>query len=324
MDKAIYVSIIVPVYNVENYLVRCVESILRQTYTNYEVLLVDDGSTDLSGKLCDEYAEKYEKIRSLHKENGGLSDARNYGLDYAKGNYVTFIDSDDYIGESYLNILTDLVKQYDVKMASFIPKSVLDNGKMDFMESGDHRGCLKKEDALRCMCIKKYFGVSACAKLYAIELFQNIKYPQNRLYEDLLTTPYLMALCDKVAYSESIQYYYVQRADSITHKAVTERDLSVFDGLKRLIEFADQYFPEVHDAAVCRYVDDSFDTIIHRLVFDKDYMGKILRIRKNCINYWKEGIRNPYVSRSKKMQLRLLLLNVRLYRMLYRYRNETR
>lgn len=324
MADVIFVSVIVPVYNVENYLERCVQSILSQTYTEFEVLLVDDGSTDASGELCDRYAQQYEKIRSLHKVNGGLSDARNYGMEHAEGNYYTFIDSDDYIGVDYLKILVDLVLLYNVKMASFIPKSVVDNGRTEYLASSDHRGCLKREEALECMCRKKYFGVSACAKLYARELFETRKYPKGRLYEDLLTTPYLMALCDKVAYSDSIQYYYVQRSDSIMHKKITDRDLSVFDGLDRLVRFMDENYPNVHDAAICRYIDDSFDTIIHRLTYDEEYNSKILKVRNICGKYWKEGIKNPYISKGKKIQLAMLLMNAKLYKAVYQIRNKNK
>ena len=114
MEKLI--SVIVPVYNVEKYLSRCIESILRQTYPYFELILVDDGSPDKSGKICDKYAKKDERIKVLHKENGGVSSARNIGLDYAKGEYISFIDSDDWVRENYLEKLLAPMLQYDVQM----------------------------------------------------------------------------------------------------------------------------------------------------------------------------------------------------------------
>ena len=105
MSDEMLVSIVVPVYKVEKYINRCVESILKQTYKNFELILVDDGSPDMCPHICDEYAAKYDFIRVIHKKNGGLSDARNHGIEVAKGNYITFIDSDDYVSVDYLEIL---------------------------------------------------------------------------------------------------------------------------------------------------------------------------------------------------------------------------
>ena len=108
------------------------------------------------------------------------------------------------------------------------------------------------------------------------------------------------------------------------HKQVTDRDFSVFEGLENLVKFIDEKYPKIHDAAVCRFIDDSFDTIIHRLAYDKDYEKKIVKVKKICKKYWKEGTRNPYLSRMKRLQLRILLFNVKLYRGIYLVRNNSK
>ena len=114
--EQIKVSVIVPVYNVEKYLDRCITSILKQTHPDFELLLIDDGSRDSSGNICDAWAQADARISVFHKENGGLSDARNYGIDHAKGEYITFVDSDDYVGRDYLKTLVGLVQEYGAQI----------------------------------------------------------------------------------------------------------------------------------------------------------------------------------------------------------------
>ena len=111
------VSVVIPVYNVEKYLIRCLESVILQTYRNLEIVLVDDGSTDNSGKICDEYAERDSRIKVIHKENGGLSDARNVGIKSASADYIVFIDSDDYVKNVYVQSLVEIALRYDVDIA---------------------------------------------------------------------------------------------------------------------------------------------------------------------------------------------------------------
>ena len=122
------ISVIIPVYNVSQYLPRCIESVINQTYQNLEIILVDDGATDDSGVICDDYARKDPRIRVVHKENGGLSSARNAGIQIARGEYLTFIDSDDYVDRDYTEFLYELVCQYSAKMAIFSHTVFYDNG----------------------------------------------------------------------------------------------------------------------------------------------------------------------------------------------------
>ena len=130
------ISVIVSIYKVEKYLRRCVDSILNQSYTDFELLLIDDGSPDDCPQICDEYARQDDRVRVFHKPNGGLSDARNFGIDRMKGDYVSFIDSDDYVGPDYLRILMDLIKEYAVPVAAVTHLCVF-NGETSFVSSND-------------------------------------------------------------------------------------------------------------------------------------------------------------------------------------------
>lgn len=178
------ISVIVPIYKVEQFLDECVESILCQTYTKFELILVDDGSPDRCGKMCDAYKEKDTRIRVIHKENGGLSDARNAGMKIAMGEYFTFVDSDDFVSNDYLAVLMQAAQEYDADIVQG-----------DFTEIKDKLGTknnyqaqlFTREEALVSLLKQKTVHVSAWAKLYRRESFFNIEYPKGRINEDKLT-----------------------------------------------------------------------------------------------------------------------------------------
>lgn len=311
------VSIIVPVYNVQDYLRACIDSLLGQTYTNFELLLIDDGSPDESGAVCEEYAQRDSRIKVYHKENGGLSDARNYGIERAGGTYLTFVDSDDCVSPRYLEVLMEMVHRYHTRMACV---DCFVTSRMDtaLPEGAFESECLPAELVLRRACLHDGCGFSAWGKIYHRRLFETIRYPKGKLYEDLLTTPYLMAQCDRIAVSRKKLYCWVQRPGSIVHHAIGPRDLELLHYLSDFLDFMDETYPAQHEAAVCRCIDDIFATIVHRLVYQEDYLEKIGWILENSRRYWGEGRTNRCLSRGKKIQWRLMNLSPRLYRLAYR------
>lgn len=215
-EKKPLISVIVPCYNVEPYVSKCIESIINQSYITLEIILVDDGSSDNSGKICDEFAQKDNRITVIHKKNGGLSDARNVGIEIAKGEYFTFIDSDDYITDDYIDSLYELIVTYQAQMSisvfnSFYEGSVptKDNRKTSLSK------VFNSEEALITMFYQKDFDNNACAKLYHRSLFNNIRFPKGKLYEDLATTYLLIQQCKKIAYTNYKNYYYLLRSNSI-------------------------------------------------------------------------------------------------------------
>lgn len=217
MDELI--SVIVPIYNVAQYVEKCVASIVRQTYRRLEIILVDDGSTDNSGAICDRLAETEERIRVLHKSNGGLSDARNAGIEQAKGTYYVFIDSDDYIDEHMIEVLYHAlyVNKADISVCGF--QAVDEEGR--FLEKlsskGLKTGCYTKEYV---------FGESykpdgwnyivAWNKLYRSSIFQQIQFAKGKLHEDEFIFHHIIGQCGKIAVIEDKCYYYLQRQKSIT------------------------------------------------------------------------------------------------------------
>lgn len=315
-DKPL-VSVIVPVYNVEPWLRRCVDSILRQDYTDFELLLIDDGSTDHSGAICDEYAHQNERIFAYHKENGGLSDARNFGIDRARGDFISFVDSDDYVGPDYLRILVETQDQFQadaviLKMVSTHAENV------KLTASSDQRAVLQPKDAVRKVVCNSIAGVSACGKLYRRHLFASRRFPVGMLYEDLHTIPYLLGDCQLCAYSTSVQYYYYMRTGSITH-TISDRAIEMWNGgIEQLYGYFEQKDPEAVDCVVCRYVSFGFNNIINNLSCSKDYTHKAKLFRDRHLNWWKKGLKNPYLTKKEKLKAFLFLINVDLYRWFHR------
>lgn len=214
------ISIIIPVYKVEKYLEKCIESVLKQTYTNLQIILVDDGSPDNCGKICDEYAKKDPRIEVIHKVNGGLSDARNVGIAKAKGKYIGFVDSDDYIKEDMYEILINLIKEYDADVSICNLYDVID-GKEYIRNNEDGIQEYSRLEILKEVLLDKNIQSYAWNKLYKKKLFDEIKYPIGKKYEDIGTTFYVFEKCNKIVVTSEPEYYYLKRSDSLVNN-VTE------------------------------------------------------------------------------------------------------
>ena len=218
-EKAL-ISLIIPVYKVEKYSEKCIQSVINQTYENLQIILVDDGSPDNCGKICDEYAKKDHRIEVIHKSNGGLSDARNKGLEIAKGEYIGFVDSDDYIEADMYEVLYNLLKQYnaDVSICNFYTVS---QGKISIKNADNGINEYNRIEILKEILLDKNIQSYAWNKLYKKELFDEIKYPIRKKYEDIGTTFYLFEKCNKIVVTSEPEYYYLKRADSLVNN-VTE------------------------------------------------------------------------------------------------------
>ncbi len=211
------ISVIVPCYKVEKYLPKCVDSILTQTYNNLEILLVDDGSPDQCGHICDEYAKIDGRIKIIHKLNGGLSDARNVAIDVATGEYIAFVDSDDYVANNYIETLYKLTQKYEAKISIVNPLCVDEDGNINHIFDGDGIEYIwHSKEAVEHMFYQELFDTSAWGKLYHRSLFDNgIRYPKSLCWEDLPTTYRLFLETDKIAFKNIELYFYLLRNDSI-------------------------------------------------------------------------------------------------------------
>lgn len=189
---------------------------MAQIYHNLEIILVDDGSPDKCGKICDEYAAKDSRIRVIHKKNGGLSDARNVAIDVAKGEYLTFMDSDDTISEDHIEELYRLVEKYDCKLSICQWQTFREGNELVIKQKLAKEICYQTpREAVTSMYYQEEFDNAACVKLYHKSLFDEIRFPKGLLFEDDYTVYRLLFKSDKVAYSNKITYYYLLRSDSI-------------------------------------------------------------------------------------------------------------
>ena len=221
------ISVIIPVYNVEDYLPRCVDSVLAQTYTNLEIFLVDDGSPDNCGKICDDYAARDKRIKVIHKKNGGLSDARNAALDLCCGEYISFVDSDDYVSEDFVESLYHAIKTHHSRLAIC--------GFMKFDERGhiaaDYTPSSQEEAVSGAKMMETVWRPSACNKLYEKSLFNGLRYPYGKLYEDLFIYHDILAQVDRAVLTGKNSYYYFNRQNSIINKKYDIRNTDLIEGL---------------------------------------------------------------------------------------------
>lgn len=309
------ISVIVPVYNVENYLDRCIKSILEQSYTKFELLLIDDGSTDNSLNICGKYQQLDTRIRLFHKENAGPSDARNYGLDHMKGRYVTFIDSDDFVGSDYLRILYEMMTEgkHDstiLGVRDFYMEPELEN---DLCE--DNRIIIENKDIFRELLGFDKFTWSPCGKLFRVELFYHNRFPSGVLYEDLQLIPYILCQCASIAYSSAKQYYYyINSAGSITHTINEERIKMWESGFDRLIGFAENNKPDDFAYLEARLCTCIFWDVIDRLFFSEKYQDISRALRKKYRVHLEKAWRLPGLTLKGKIKVYLFLINTGLYR----------
>ncbi len=294
------VSLIIPVYNVESFLEECLNSVEKQTYGDFECILVDDGSTDQSGKMCDKYAETHENTRVIHKENGGLSDARNVGVEACDGEFVVFMDSDDYVTEDYLEYLVSLTEKYKTDIAIAGVKKFEDGTVPEIIPKEETEKVLSKEKVLEKICYGEY-GIYAPSKIYRRELVLENKYPAGKFYEDLATTYRIVGACqgENIAFGSREIYYWRQRTGSITKSKINEDHLYGITAGKGLVEYMEKNYPSVVPAAKVRAANKIID-LAYRLVMGKNDKVLFRALKKEIKPLKGDILKNPKASLSVK------------------------
>lgn len=227
------ISVIVPIYNVECYLKTCIDSIVNQTYSNLEIILVDDGSPDKSPEICDEYAKNDSRVKVIHQENGGLAHARNVGIAKSSGEYLTFIDSDDYVSNDYVESLYKGIAELgaDISLASFYPftkenELAISYSELSFTEV-TREECFKRYGAIKADLSMPF--ISACNKLYKRDLFSSIRFPIGKLYEDAFSTYKLLDNAKKIVFTSTYLYFYRLNPQSILGQSFKEKHLEMVE-----------------------------------------------------------------------------------------------
>lgn len=303
------VSVIVPVYNVEKYLNKCIDSLINQTYKNIEILLIDDGSTDKSGKICDSLKNKYKNIKVYHKENGGLSDSRNYGIEKAKGKYVMFIDSDDYIDCDFIQKLLYSLINNNSDICSGA-KKYEHYSKITIINDGDGFSLSSKE-TLKKMILKQDIDNSVCDKIFKKELFDNIKFPENRYYEDIATTYKLMLNSVYISHVNHVYYHYVMRSNSISKE---EFNYKQFDSLLFTMQQKKdivRIYPDLLLECNANYYLELMSTLrrINKSTNKKNFKVENKKIKKLFKVDFINIMKNPYIPIYKKIMAIFIYFN---------------
>lgn len=241
------VSVIVPVYNVERYLNECVQSILHQSYQNLEIILIDDGSLDNCGKMCDEFVKQDERVRVIHKQNGGLSDARNVGIEMASGDYITFIDSDDYVMPDMIESLMDIIidRDVDIVQCNFMRQhnDWIDKKGLDY--TSGMQCTVYTKNKMSVYLKGKKINTATWGKIYKISLFQEIRFPVGKLHEDVFTTYKLIHEANSIATVDNIGYVYRINENSITTSKFSPKKLDSIYGAIERAEFIGKNYPDL-------------------------------------------------------------------------------
>lgn len=302
---SIKVSIIVPVYNVENYLKQCLDSILNQSLKEIEVIVINDGSTDRSGSICDDYSKKDNRIKVCHTKNNGLSAARNKGLELASGEYIGFVDSDDYIRKDMIKNLYDACKvnSADIGVCN-ISRNIQNYS--DCFETK----ILDKEQGLKECFNGILYRFSPCNKIYRKECFEGIKFPEGRIHEDLSTTYKIFSNANKTAYINYIGYIYFERKNSILTKKFSENRLQSFLAWDEILEFMLNKYPKLEREVIACFgywcIDYSFKIIngVNDKFKTKEYLNVISKsISDNKI----------YILRNKKLRIKEKIILAMIY-----------
>ncbi len=247
------ISIIVPVYKVEPYLDECVKSIADQTYTDIEVILIDDGSPDKCPSICDAWTQKDARIKVIHKKNGGLSDARNAGLRIAKGEYIAFIDSDDYIAPTMLEELLSKLIETDSEISACGVEMLWEDGKSECLTS-NFCGVLNNYEAMDALLSESYLKQPVWYKLYKRSVVEGIYFEAGKCHEDVFFSYLPISRAKRVCVFDTPLYYYRQRNDSIMGESFSPKRIDALEGKERRLDFIKNNYPSL----VCKAQNDIF------------------------------------------------------------------
>lgn len=315
------ISVIIPVYNVEDYLHYAIESLEKQTYKNFEIILVNDGSTDDSGKLCDEYSEKYSNVRVFHKENGGLSDARNFGVQKAKGEFITFLDPDDYLEAYSLELLADIQEKHNCDIVSTRVKAtelynVYSN---HFLTEEDFKNVIVMDHDifLEEAFYDKVATVSACGKLYRKSILE-IPFPKGRIYEDLYIISEHVEKANKIVHTPIQIYNYYKRQGSIVNSKFTSKQYDFFDAISYNRDvIKDKYNDKksLESAVIAKETIGSFKIIGSAY---KTSITDVYKIRKMIKRNYTNILSNSKINFFFKIKYILFILSPKLFNVIKR------
>lgn len=313
------ISIIIPVYNVELYLDKCLQSVVNQTYRNIEIILIDDGASDNSGIICDRWQKKDSRIKVIHKTNGGLSSARNVGIEQANGEYLMFIDSDDIVSEELCRVLIEMMKNNDADISICNAKHIFDDN-VSFKSTGK----LHFYDCNEAICelwYQKSFLPSAWGKLYKRELFKNIRFTEGIIFEDIDIMHELFYQCDKIIYGEMELYGYVHHENSITTKKYSKKDNVILNICDKISEFASDKDINLQNAAKSYNVAGALRVYLNA-PSTFEYKDIIEKAKEIIRKYGKDVLKDPNIRKKNRYALYIYIYLRPLLKVVYKRVNR--
>lgn len=316
-SKLPLITVIIPTYNSAKTLERCLASVLHQTYSNLEIILIDDGSTDQTPVICDQLAQQDRRIKVVHQSNQGLSAARNAGLEIMRGDFVTFVDSDDAIATDLIERLYQALVQHQVPLAACDFQTIKGNATPVSSPDAGSAKIYAQTDALIAMLCEQ-IPIMACGKLYAKEFFKTVRFPVSKLYEDVGTTYKLILQCENLVYLPVKDYFYYQSSDSIIHQTFRPQKMDLIALTDEMCNTLSIHCHDnvLQDAIRLRRCHARF-SILRQLVLAKPQTPEIRELRSKMVSYLKQHkddvLSNHLSSKRDRFAMRTLLLGVPIF-----------
>lgn len=292
------ISVIVPVYKVEPYLDRCVQSIVDQTYRNLEIILVDDGSPDNCPAMCDAWAEKDSRIKVIHKQNGGLSDARNAGMAAATGEYIGFVDSDDYLSYDMYQLLAERMRRDNSDIAACGVEMIFEDGAPSRMLTYSGESVLSAEEAMLAVVEETWLKQPVWYKLYKTAQVRDIPFPVGKCHEDVFWTYQAVGRAKRVSVMDAPCYHYRQRSGSIMGEGYSLKRLDSLEAKQQRLEYLKVHYPALENAA---RIDLLFSCMYAMQMSLRHLLHQELAVAKSMIvrtwNQSKGNVKIPFKQR---------------------------
>lgn len=311
------ISVIIPVYNVEKYIQKCIESVIKQTYENLEIILVDDGSLDKCGIICDYYKDIDSRIKVIHKKNGGLSDARNVGIDIANGEYIMFLDSDDYISIDICEYLYNLISTYKAEISICGFYEAYEDKIIEPIYK-DKLLIMDGKEGIKEILKEKNFNTSAWAKLYKSSLFKDIRFPYGKISEDLFTIYRIFDRSSKIVFGYEPKYYYVQSPNSIMRSSFNLKKLDTLEALSQIKIFIKNKYPDLEELAINRYVRYNISYVKEMIECNYENNEITEKLIYNIKPYIRKYVKSDYRFTSKLFGI-FISINYKCTKKLYKF-----
>lgn len=315
-------SVVVPIYNVEKYLVKCIQSIVNQDYLNLEIILVDDGSPDSSPQICDEWAKIDSRIKVIHKTNGGLSDARNIGIEVASGEYITFVDGDDFIKKDMYSKMMNSINKTGAEIA--VCGRYIYDGKVEKKyHCLDSEKLYDSKTALKEMLCGGTVEEAVWDKIYKRELLYNIRFPVGEVNEDIIVMPKILVNSSKIIHVGEALYYYRKNNYGISKSGYNQKKSVVIKHIKDVKLYINSVYPDMNNELMIFQGRYSYSQLLD-LTLDKEkvkiYKSDYLEYIKMLKESYPIMIKSNYIDNKKKIICLLILF--RIYGLIWRIKNK--